>query len=190
MALLILGLVLFLGAHSVSIVAEDFRNRMAARSEIGWKAAYGVAALLGLYLIVQGYGAARTDPVLLWAPPVWTRHLAALLLLPIFVLFLASYLPGRIKAVTRHPQLVAVKLWAAGHLLANGTLADVILFGSFLGWGVADRISLKRRKQPRTLPTAPPSGANDVIAIVAGLVLYVVFALWLHQAWIGVYPFG
>ena len=189
MALLVAGLLLFLGVHSVSIVAEDFRNRMAARSTLLWKMGYGVLSLLGILLIIEGYGAARMDPVFLWAPPTWLSHLSALLLLPVFVLFVAPYFPGRISAAAKHPQLVAVKLWAVAHLLVNGTLADVVLFGSFLAWAVVDRISLKRRT-PRPVPGLPPSGTNDVIAGVLGLALYGVTVFWAHRALIGVAPFG
>jgi len=189
MALLILGLVLFLGIHSTSIVAEGFRNRMAAKSELGWKAFYGIVSIVGIVLIVKGYADARMDPTLLYVPPVWMKHLAALLLLPVFVLFFAPYFPGRIKAATKHPQLVAVKLWAVAHLLVNGTLADVILFGSFLIWAVVDRVSFKRRVE-RPVPSAPVKGINDVLVVAAGLGVYVIFTLWLHEAWFGVAPFG
>ena len=161
MALLILGLVLFIGMHSTSIVADDFRNRMAAKSGLGWKAFYGIVSIVGLVLIVKGYAAARMDPTVLYIPPVWLKHVAALLLLPVFILFFAPYFPGRIKAATKHPQLVAVKLWAVAHLLVNGTVADVILFGSFLVWAVVDRISMKRRVE-RPVPSAPAKGINDV----------------------------
>ena len=186
---LILGLVLFLGIHSISIFADDWRNRMAAKSEIGWKAAYGLLSLAGIFLIVRGYAAARLDPTVLYIPPMWLRHLAALLMLPMFILFFAPYFPGRIKTAAKHPQLVAVKLWAVAHLLVNGTLADVVLFGSFLAWAVADRISLKQRAS-RPLPGAPESGVNDAILIIVGLLAYVGFSLWAHAAWIGVAPFG
>lgn len=189
MSQLILGLALFLGVHSVSIFAEDFRDRMAARSEFGWKAVYGLLSLAGIVLIVRGYSAARMDPTFLYVPPDWLRHVAALLLLPVFILFFAPYLPGRIKTVTKHPQLAAVKLWAVAHLLVNGTVADVVLFGSFLAWAVVDRISLKRR-MPRPVPAAPQSGFNDIVLVVVGLAAYAAFALWLHAAWIGVAPFG
>lgn len=190
MTLLLIGLVLFLGIHSTSIFAEDFRNRMAQKSEAGWKIGYSVLSLVGIVLIVRGYADARLDPMLLYTTPVWMRHLAALLLLPVFILFFAPYLPGRIKTTTKHPQLIAVKLWAVSHLLVNGMLADVILFGAFLAWAVADRISLKRRT-PRALPVEiPASGINDVILIILGLVTYVVFAMWLHTMLIGVAPFG
>lgn len=189
MLLLVLGLVLFLGVHSVSIFAEPFRNRIAERSELAWKAGYGVASLVGIVLISKGYAAARMDPVWLWSPPPFLSHLAALLLLPVFVFFVAPYFPGRISDALKHPQLVAVKIWATAHLLVNGTLADVLLFGSFLAWAVADRISLKRRT-PRPLQTAPRSGANDFIAIGVGLVAYLVFVFWAHRTLIGVAPFG
>lgn len=188
MTLLILGLVIFLGIHSVSIVAPAWRDaQFAARGEAAWKGAYSVIAGIGLVLLIYGYGVARQSPVVLYVPPTWLRHLALLLLVPVFPLFLAAYLPGRIKTVTKHPMLVATKLWAVAHLLANGTLADVLLFGGFLAWAVADRISLKRRPV-RAIRTAPASPLNDVIAVVAGLALYAAFVLWLHQWLIGVSP--
>jgi uncharacterized membrane protein len=183
-------LALFLGAHSISIVASDWRERTVARlGEQKWKAIYGLVSLAGFVLVVWGYGLARQDPVILYVPPVWLRHLVLLLMVPVFPLFLAAYLPGRIQSATRHPMLAAVKLWAFAHLLANGTLADLLLFGSFLVWSVADRISWRWRT-PRPVPGAPPSGANDIIAIVAGLLLYAGFVLWLHRWLIGVSPVG
>lgn len=186
MTWLILGLVIFLGIHSVSIVADPWRNRMAQRlGEWPWKALYGVVALVGLVLIIWGYGLARQDPVWLYMPPYWLRHVSFLLLLPVFPLVLAAYFPGRIQAALKHPMLVAVKLWALAHLLVNGTAADVLLFGSFLAWAVADRISLKRR-EPRPYPALPHSGVNDVIAVVGGLAIYVAFVLWLHLTLIGI----
>lgn len=192
MVLLIAGLVLFLGVHSVSIVDAGWRNRMAARlGEVPWKAAYGLIALLGLVLIVIGYGDARqsVDPIVLYQPPTWMRHINLLLMVPVFVLLLAAYLPGRIQRATRHPMLLAVKLWAVAHLLANGSLADLLLFGSFLVWAIADRVSLKGRETP-AVPGAPAGRFNDWIALGGGLVLYLVFLLWLHQAWFGVAPIG
>lgn len=185
MSYLILGLVLFLGVHSVSIVAWQWRDRMAARSEGKWKAIYSLIAAVGLVLIIYGYGQARQDPTVLYAPPFWTRHLAALLMLPVFPILFAAYLPGRIKSALKHPMLVAVKLWAVAHLIANGMLADVLLFGGLLVWAVADRISLKRRP-PRPTPVASTSAANDIIAVVAGLAVYFAFVFWLHVRLIGV----
>jgi uncharacterized membrane protein len=167
---LILGLILFLGVHSVSIVAPEGRNRMAQRlGAAGWQGLYSLIAAAGLFLIIWGYGQARLEPVVLYTPPTAFRHVAALLMLPVFVLLLAPYLPGRIKAMAKHPMLLAVKLWALAHLLANGTLADVLLFGGFLAWAVVDRISVKRREKAgllRQAPALPASGTNDVIALI------------------------
>jgi uncharacterized membrane protein len=188
MAFLIAGLVLFLGAHSVSIVNEPWRNRVATRiGEKGWQGLYGIVAITGFVLIVWGYGLAREHPVIIYAPPAGMRHLTLLLMLPVFPMLLSAYLPGRIQSTLKHPMLAAVKLWAFAHLLANGNLRDVALFGSFLIWAVADRISMKRRTQ-RPIPGAPPSPANDAIAVVAGLILYVAFILGVHKWLIGVSP--
>jgi uncharacterized membrane protein len=189
MTLLVLGLVLFLGIHSVAIVAPAWRDAQAARNDKAWKAIYTVIAIAGFVLIVYGYGMARQTPELLYAPPTWMRHLALLLLVPVFPLLLAAYLPGRIKTATKHPMLAATKLWALAHLMSNGTLADVLLFGGFLVWAVADRISLKRRPA-RPVPGAPPSAANDLIAIVGGLALYGLFVWQVHAWLIGVSPIG
>lgn len=186
MTTLVLGLILFLGVHSISIINDPWRNRMAARlGEMPWKGLYALVAIVGVILIVQGYAAARYDPVVLYVPPMWLRHLAFLLLLPVFPLLLAAYLPGRISRAVKHPMVRAVKLWAFAHLLANGMLADLVLFGAFLAWGVAEGISLKRRT-PRPIPGAPESNRNDIIAVVAGLVIFAVFFAWLHEVLIGV----
>jgi uncharacterized membrane protein len=188
MLYLIIGLVLFLGVHSVEIFSSSFRaNAIARMGERPWKGLYTLISIVGFILIIWGYGQARHDPVLLYAPPVWMRHLSALIMLPVFPLILAAYIPGRIKAALKHPMLAGVKFWALAHLLANGMLADVLLFGSFLAWAVADRISFKRRVV-RAIQTAPPSKMNDVIAVVAGLAIYVAFVLWLHTWMIGVSP--
>lgn len=188
MATLIVGLILFLGLHSLSIINEPLRNRLhASLGEGAFKGLFSLVSLIGLVLIIWGYGAARLDPTVIYTPPGWLRHLAMLLLIPIFPLLFATYFPGRIKARLGHPMLVAVKLWALAHLLANGMLHDVLLFGSFLVWAVADRISMKRRTQ-RPIPTLPTSKANDIIAVVGGLVVYVVTVLWAHQWLFGVAP--
>ena len=184
----LLGLVLFFGIHSVSIVALPLRDRLAAKSDTAWKLVYSLIALAGFILMVRGYSELRLTPTVLYVAPVWLYHLAAVLMLPTFILFLAPYFPGRIKSATKHPQLIAVKLWAVSHLLVNGMLADVLLFGSFLAWAVADRISMKRRAT-RAVPGAPASKANDVILIVLGLIVYVAFVLWFHEMLIGVRPF-
>ena len=186
MILLLAGLLLFLGIHSVSIVAPGWRNAMATRlGEWPWKGVYSLIALVGFVLIVHGYAAARMDPFVIYAPPSWTRHAAFALMLPVFPLLLAAYLPGRIKTAAKHPMLLAVKFWALAHLLANGMLADLVLFGAFLAWAVVDRISLERRAA-RAVPSLPASRANDVIVVIGGLVLYAIFAAWLHPILIGV----
>jgi len=184
---LIFGIVLFFGIHSMSLVALPLRDRLAAKSEMGWKAAYSLISLAGLLLIIVGYSDARLQSAVLYTPPAWLYAAVPILLLPTFVLAVAPYFPGRIKAWTKNPQLIAIKLWAFCHLLVNGTLADVLLFGSFLVWAVAVRISLKRRPG-REVPAAPPSRANDFIALVLGLGLYALFAFWLHQKWFGMDP--
>lgn len=186
--ILIAGLVLFFATHSVSIVSDAWRNRMVARiGEAPWQGIYSLLALAGLVLIVWGYGLARQEPVMLYVPPTWLRHVSLLLLIFVFPLLLATYFPGRIQAVTKHPMLAATKIWAFAHLLTNGALADVLLFGSFLAWAVADRISMGRRQQ-RPVPGAPPSKANDAIAVIGGLALYLAFLLWLHTWLFGVSP--
>ena len=188
MIYLILGLIVFLGVHSISIVAPNWRDAMFARmGEGAWKGLYSVISILGFVLLVWGYGQARMEAVVLYNPPVWTRWIAAVLMLPVFPLLLAPYFPGRIKATLKHPMLVAVKIWALAHLIANGTSSDVLLFGGFLAWAVLDRISLKRRPQ-RPIRTLPPKAFNDVITVVLGLGLYFLFMHWLHARWIGVSP--
>jgi len=184
MTWLIIGLALFLGVHSLSIVDRTFRNRMVVKLGLWpWKAVYAVVALAGFVLLVKGYGAARVDPIVLYQPPAWTRHLTMLLMLPVFPMFLAAYLPGRIQSTLKHPMLAATKLWAIAHLIANGGLHDVVLFGGVLVWAVADRISINFRGEP--VPAAAGKTSNDLIAIGAGLGVYVLFVVWAHRAWIG-----
>lgn len=193
MLILVVGLAVFLGIHSVSIVAPRWRLAMIDRLGAGpWKALYAIVSVVGFVVLVVGYGIARREPVVLYTPPAGLRHLTLLLMVPVFTLFIAPYFPGRISRVTKHPQLLSVKIWATAHLIANGTLADVVLFGAFLVWAVADRISAKRRPaiEAHRLPGAPPSAMNDVIAVVAGLVVYVVFLFWAHRLLIGVSPLG
>jgi uncharacterized membrane protein len=191
MSLLVAGLILFLGVHSVSIVAPGWREaQIANRGERTWKGLYALVSLAGLLLLIYGYGVARHMPLVLYTPPLALRHVALLLMIPVFPLFIAAYFPGRIQRSAKHPMLLAVKLWATAHLLANGTLPDVLLFGGFLLWAVADRISVKRRAVPHVVPGAPPSPLNDVIAVIGGLVVYVAFVLWIHVRMVGVSPLG
>lgn len=190
MLTLVAGLVVFLGVHSVRIVADPWRTRTIARLGEGpWKGLYSVLALVGLVLIVWGYGQARMSPVVLYSPPVWTRHIAAFLVLPAFILIAAGNMRGtRIKAKVGHPMVLGTKLWAFAHLIANGTLADVVLFGSFLAWAIVDYASARRRD--RAAGVVYPAGAvrGDMMALVAGTVAWVVFSFWLHALLIGVRP--
>ena len=191
MTVFLLGLVLFLGIHTVSIVAPRWRMRQAATlGKKTWKGIYSIVSLVGFVLLVWGYGMARRDPVVLWVPPAGMRHLALLLMLPVFPLLVSSSLPGRISRAAKHPMLLAVKFWALAHLLANGTLVDVVLFASFLAWAVADRISVKRRPPALShpAPTAPSRPYNDVLVVIVGLGVYVAFIGFLHRWLIGVSP--
>jgi uncharacterized membrane protein len=180
MSILIIGIAVFLGMHSISIVAPGLRARaVASMGPNPWRGVYSLVAAAGFVLILYGFHLARQAPVVLYMPPAWMRHLTFLLMLPVFPLILAAYLPGRIKTAMKHPMLAAVKFWAFAHLLSNGLLADVLLFGAFLAWAISDRISLKRRP-PQAIRTAPQGRFNDLIAVIAGLALYAVFILWAH----------
>jgi uncharacterized membrane protein len=174
--------------HSVAIVASGWRDRMLARLGEGpWKGLYSMISIAGFVLVIWGYGLAREQSVVLYSPPYWTRHVAAVLMVPVFPLLFAAYFPGRIKAALTHPMLIAVIFWAVAHVIANGTLADVLLFGGFLVWAIADRASFAYRPV-RAIRTVPPSRLNDLTAVVLGLALYAVFMLWLHVRLFGVPP--
>ncbi len=191
MTLLIVGLVLFLGVHSSRFLFADFRARtLAVRGEGTWKGLYSVASLVGLVLIVYGYGLTRQAPVELWTPPRFLYHLTSLLMVVSFILIVAAYVPGnRIKARVGHPMTLGVKTWALAHLLSNGRLGDVVLFGAFLAWGVVTYINARKRDRAAGVvyPVGPMS--KDIIVVVVGIVVAVVFAKWLHAALIGVQPF-
>jgi uncharacterized membrane protein len=192
MTLLLLGLVLFLGMHSVRIFADPWRGAMLARlGEMGWKGVAAVVSLIGFALIIWGFGLARQQPVLLWTPPVAMRHLASLLTLVAFVLLAAAYVPRNgIKARVHHPMVLGVKVWALAHLLANGGLAHVVLFGSFLVWAVLNFRAARGRD--RAAGTVYPSGSAGatVVTVAVGVAAWAGFAFWAHAAWIGVRPFG
>jgi len=192
MTWLILGLVMFLGMHSVRVVAEDARSRFIAQRGSGaWKGLYTEVSLLGLALIVTGFAQTRMQPVVLWATPGWTRHLAALLVLVAFVLLAAAYVPrNAIKAKLHHPMVLAVKVWALAHLMANNTLADLLLFGSFLLWSVLSFRAARARD--RAAQTVYPAGtaSGTAITVVVGLLAYAAMGFWAHAAWLGVRPFG
>ena len=188
MGIFVVGLVLFLGVHSVSMLAPAWRDAQVARLGEGpWKGLYAGLSAIGLGLLIYGYGVARRSPVVLYTPPRALHDLALVLMLPVFPLLIAAYVPGRIQGWAKHPMLLAVKFWASAHLLANGTLVDVLLFGSFLLWAVGDRISLKRRAQ-RRVPGAPLKPWNDAIVLLGGLALYALFVWRAHLWMVGVSP--
>lgn len=192
MTYLVLGLLVFLGVHSVRIFAEDWRTRQIDKlGANAWKGLYTVASLIGFAMIVWGYGLARAEPVVIWSPPVWTRHLASLLVLFAFILVVAAYVPKNgIKAKLHHPMILGVKTWALAHLLANGMLADLLLFGAFLAWAVFDYRAARRRDRNSGAAYAAGSAGGTVVTTVTGLAAWAVFAFWLHKMWIGVSPFG
>ncbi|MGL4285032.1 MAG: NnrU family protein [Phreatobacter sp.] len=187
MSILILGLALFLGVHVVTMLRGPRAQLVQGFGEGPYKGAYSLVSAVGLGLVIYGYGAARAQGyVQIWSPPAAFGHVTALLMAVAFVSLVAYGAPnGKIKSTLKHPMLVAVKAWSLGHLLANGDLASILLFGSFLAWAVAARISLKRRPDAVEPPSAP-WGTGDVIAIVGGLAAMVVFMLWLHPIIIGV----
>jgi uncharacterized membrane protein len=187
MVYLLVGLLVFLGVHSIGIFAPGWREATMARlGEPAWKASFALASAIGFLLLVHGYALARHDPHVLYETPSWMRHVTAVLMLPVFPLLLATYLPGRIKSAVKHPTLTATKAWALAHLLVNGAVADVLLFGGFLAWAVADRIAVGKRAVARRTPGAPPARWNDLVALAGGLLLYVFFVGWAHTRLIGV----
>ena len=192
MTYLVLGLLVFLGVHSVRIFAEGWRARQIDKfGANAWKGLYSVISLIGFAMIVWGYGLVRSEPVVIWFPPVWTRHLASLLTLFAFILVVAAYVPkNAIKAKLHHPMILGVKTWALAHLLANGMLADLLLFGAFLAWAVFDYRAARGRDRNSGATYAAGSAGCTVVATVTGLAAWAVFAFWLHKMWIGVSPFG
>ena len=195
MTLLVLGLVIFLGTHSYSMARGSRAGLIARIGEGPYKGLYSLASLAGIVLISIGYGQYRAGGYIpVWDPPVWTRHLALTLVWLAFVCLAAAYLPGHIRAKAKHPMLLAVKIWATAHLLANGDLGSILLFGGFLAWAVAARISAKRRAlapgavvaQHGGPAVAPHGWRNDILAVVIGTAVWFVFARYLHYPLIGV----
>lgn len=189
---LILGLLVFLGVHSIRIFADDLRTRrIAALGLPKWKAIFALLSLAGLALMVYGFGIARMTPVALWQGAKWARDAAGLLTLVAFVLIVSAYVPNsRIRGLVGHPMIIGVKIWALGHLLANGNLNDLLLFGSILAWAVMDYRSLRQRDRAAGTTRDPGSWANDIITIPVAVVAWYVFALYMHRVLIGVAPFG
>ena len=192
MGALILGLLLFLGMHATRIVADGWRTQVIAqRGPAAWKGPYTVVSLVGFGLIVWGYGQARLAPQILWASPRWTRHLAGLLMLAALVLLMAAYVPGNgLKARLHHPMVLAVKVWALAHLLANNTLADLLLFGSFLLWAALDLRAARQRDRAAAVVYAAGRAIPTLLTVVLGGLLWAVLAFWAHQRLFGVRPFG
>ncbi len=190
MIVLVVGLVIFLGSHLVRVFGESWRQHTIARLGEGpWKGLYSLVSLVGLVLIVWGYGLSRLDPVVVWEPPVWTQQIAVTLNLVALILLAVFLAPGgRLKARLGHPMLLAVKVWAVAHLLANGTLADLLLFGSFLAWAIVDFAANRRRdRRDGTVRIAGPA-RNDAIAVGLGVVLWAAFVWRVHEWLIGVSP--
>lgn len=192
MSWLIVGLLVFLVPHSIGLAAPQWRSRQVARLGDGpWKGLYSLVSLAGLVLVIWGYGHARASPVVVFATPAWGGHAAALLNVVAFVLIAAAYVPRtRIKAALGHPMTAGVALWAFAHLLVNGRLHDVVLFGAFLVWALVTFVIRRGRDRQAGTTYPPGSLAKDAIAVVAGVVVSLGFALFLHGPLIGVRPFG
>jgi uncharacterized membrane protein len=191
LTILILGLALFLGVHLLTMMRPQRAALIARIGENGYKGLYSLVSAVGLGLIVYGFARYRANEwIELWSPPVWTRHLAAFLVLPASIMLVASYSRGHIYTTLKHPMLAGVKLWALAHLLANGDLGSLILFSSVLAWAVIDRISLKRRTDPGAPPIPVGGMRNDVIAIFGGIALYAALGWWFHPYVIGIPVLG
>lgn len=192
MAMLILGLVLFLGIHSTRIFADGWRSGMIARlGPMRWKGLYSVLSIIGFVVVIWGFRMARADTLVLWSPPVWARHVAALLMVFSFILLAAAYVPrNSIKARLHHPMVLGVKVWALAHLLANGVAASVVLFSAFLVWAVLSYRAARQRDRAANTVYPPGNAAWTGITVAAGLIAWAVFAMFLHGPLIGVRPLG
>jgi uncharacterized membrane protein len=191
LALEIIGLVVFLGTH-VFVTMRDHRAAVVARiGEWPYRGLFSLVSIVGIVLIGYGFAAYRAaGPIMVWYPPVWTRHIVVALMWPASIMIAAAYIPGNIKRVLKHPMLVGVKTWAFAHLCANGDLGGIILFGSVLAWAVYDRITLKRRKDAGAPPIPVGGTKNDMIAIVVGTIIYLALGFVFHPVVIGVPAFG
>lgn len=187
MTWLALGLALFLGIHLTRAITPNWRDAQIARlGDKGWKGLYTLVSIVGFVLILWGFSQARLQPVVLWPPIRGMNHLTALLMLVAMVLMAAAYVPrNHFKAKLQHPMTLSVKVWAFAHLIANNTLADMMLFGSFLVWSILVFRAARRRPAPAL---TPPTIAGTAATVVAGGVLWAVFAFWAHAAWLGISP--
>lgn len=192
MSILIAGLLIFLGVHSIRIFADDWRTAQRARIGEGtWKGAYTLVSLIGFALIIWGFGIARGGNIVLWTPPIFLRHIASLLILISFVLLVATYIPrNSIKARLHHPMMLAVKVWAFAHLLTNGRLAGVVLFGAFLAWSVLAYRAARQRDARDGIDYPAGTLTGTAITVVIGVIAWAIFAFWLHRILIGVAPFA
>ena len=190
--ILVAGLVLFLGIHATRIPTDQRRSGLIARlGKNRYRIIYTVLSIVGLVLIVYGYGQARLDPIFIWNPPAAMRHIAALLMLFSMILLAARYVPANhIKAKLQHPMTLSVKVWALAHLISNGTLADMVLFGSFLIWAVLLFKAARKRPVPMGLTKDEPRKAGTLMTVVVGVLAWLIFAAWLHVHLIGISPFG
>jgi uncharacterized membrane protein len=191
LAVEILGLVIFLGAH-VFVTMRDRRAGLIAKLGAGrYRGLFALVSLVGLALIVYGFASYRAAGlIVVWNPPHWTRHIVEALMWPASIMVVAAYIPGNIKRVLKHPMLAGVKTWAFAHLCANGDLGGIILFASVLAWAVYDRITLKRRSDPGAPPIPVGGGKNDIIAVIVGTIVYLALGFVFHPAVIGVPAFG
>ena len=209
MTQLILGLILFLGAHSVRIWADGWRNQtIEAYGEKAFKGVYALVSILGFYLLVVGYGEARLQTVALWNPPIFTKHISMLLMLLSSILLVATYIPrNHFKMRLGHPMVLSVKVWALSHLLANGNLADLVLFGSFLIWAVLNFRSARARDRALLLnlnvteeaagesiaeseSAHQPKLLSSIITLVGGIAIWALITFVLHAKIVGVSPMG
>ena len=191
LAILILGLAVFIGTHVITTRRETRARLIGRFGEGPYKIAYSVASIVGVLLIAWGFGLYRAAGYIpVWNPPAWTRHIAALLVLVAVICVVAAYSPGRIKTALKHPMLVGVKLWAFAHLISNGDLGSIILFGAILGWAVFDRISLKRRTDIGGPPIPVGGIGRDVAAVVIGTLVYLALGFWFHPYVVGVPAFA
>jgi uncharacterized membrane protein len=192
MAVLVLGLVLFLGVHSTRIFADGWRTGMIARlGPLPWKGLFAAASLIGFIVMVWGFRMARQDTLVLWTSPAWMKHVTAVLMMVSMILFVSAYIPrNSFKARLHHPMVLSVKVWALAHLLAVGVAADVVLFGALLVWAVLSFRAARQRDRANNTVYPPGNAVGTTIAIAVGLVAWSVFAMLLHGPLIGVRPLG
>ena len=192
LAIMIVGLAVFLGSHTLVTLRPQRAAAIARVGERGYKGLFALVSLVGILLIGYGFALYRDGGYInIWMPPRWTRHVTELLVWPAIIAIVAAYVPSEIKRVLKHPMLVGVKLWAVAHLLSNGDLGSIILFGSILAWAIYDRISLKRRTDAPAPVVATGGGyRNDFIVVVVGTLVYFVLGFWFHPLVIRVPVFG